>query len=72
MLITGEHEWGLIALRRRGGKRFDNLVNDPLVTLSICSGLDHSMFDLAARADVLGQVANYLADSRPTLATRSV
>lgn len=62
MMIFGEHEWGLIALRRRGGKRFNALVDDPLVTLSICPGLDHSMFDLAARAEVLDRVTNYLGE----------
>lgn len=63
MLVTGSEEWGLLALRTRGGRRFDALLQDPRLTLWLCPGLDHSMFDLAARAEVLDHITDYLAEA---------
>jgi pimeloyl-ACP methyl ester carboxylesterase len=52
VLLFGPDEWGLKALRRRGGKRFRRLVHDPAVRIIEVSGLDHSMFNAVARSQV--------------------
>jgi pimeloyl-ACP methyl ester carboxylesterase len=60
-LIFGEGEWGLRALRRRGGRRFNEVTKSPLTTLVEVPGLDHSMFDPTGRARVKELVRTYLA-----------
>lgn len=60
LLLSGEDEWGLLALRTRGGRRFDRVLADPHVTLRIVDGLDHSMFDVQARREVLDVVLSAL------------
>jgi hypothetical protein len=60
LLVFGTDERGLRVLRRRAGKEFDALLANPLVTLAEVPSLDHSMFDLAARADVEVIVRTYL------------
>jgi alpha-beta hydrolase superfamily lysophospholipase len=52
VMLFGPDEWGLKALRRRGGKRFLRVVHDPAVRVIEVPGLDHSMFDSAARREV--------------------
>lgn len=64
-LIFGEHEWGLIALRQRGGKRFRELLANRRVRMDICPGLDHSMFDLTSRAEVIDLVMAHLCELWP-------
>src|SRR5262249_36317709 len=61
-LIFGEQEWGLRALRRRGGNRFNEVTKSPLMTLVEVPGLDHSMFDPSGRVRVKELVRNYLSD----------
>jgi pimeloyl-ACP methyl ester carboxylesterase len=60
-LIFGEEEWGLRALRRRGGKRFNEVLESPLTALVEVPGLDHSMFDPSGRARVKALVRSYVA-----------
>ena len=60
-LIFGDDEWGLRALRRRGGRRFNEVTKSPLTTLVEVPGLDHSMFDPSGRARVKEHVRTYLA-----------
>jgi dienelactone hydrolase len=63
LLVFGNDERGLRELRRRASKHFDALLANPLVTLATVPSLDHSMFDLAARADVEEVVRQYLQQS---------
>jgi pimeloyl-ACP methyl ester carboxylesterase len=63
-LIFGEREWGLRALRRRGGRRFNEVAKSPFTTLVEVPGLDHSMFDPSGRARVKALVRSYFADLR--------
>jgi pimeloyl-ACP methyl ester carboxylesterase len=62
LLIFGDEEWGLRALRRRGGNRFNEVTKSPLMTLAEVPGLDHSMFDPSGRARVKELVRTYVSD----------
>ncbi|MEP6624208.1 MAG: alpha/beta fold hydrolase, partial [Acidimicrobiia bacterium] len=64
-LVFGPDEWGLRALRRRGGNRFRSVVEHPMTTLVEVSRLDHSMFDPEARTEVLGFLLPYLGAGGP-------
>ena len=59
-LVFGPQEWGLRALRRRGGKRFSAIQEDPMTTVVEISGLDHSMFDPRPRTEVVDFMVRYL------------
>ena len=59
-MVFGPAEWGLRALRRRGGKRFRKIQENPMTTVVKISGLDHSMFDPTSRAEVMGFLLRYL------------
>lgn len=56
VMLFGTEELGLRALRRRGGRRFNRLLFDPSLTLVEVPGLDHSMFNAAAREAVERQL----------------
>ena len=58
--IFGPQEWGLRALRRRGGKRFRKIEENPMTTVVEISGLDHSMFDPRPRTEVVDFMLGYL------------
>jgi pimeloyl-ACP methyl ester carboxylesterase len=60
LLVFGPDEYGLTALRVRGGRRFDALLADPLVTLTLVPGLEHSMFDREGRCAVQAIACDYL------------
>ncbi|MEP7055857.1 MAG: hypothetical protein ABI912_11480 [Actinomycetota bacterium] len=63
VLLFGESEWGLKALRRRGGRRFARVLDDAAVSLIEVPGLDHSMFDPAARMRVESTLLEILAST---------
>jgi pimeloyl-ACP methyl ester carboxylesterase len=61
-MVFGTGEWGLGALRQRGGRRFNEITQNPLATLVEVPGLDHSMFDITRRDTVKAHVRGYLTD----------
>ncbi len=63
VLVFGSDEWGLRALRIRGGRRFARLVEHPLVSVEVVDGLDHSMFDLEAQARARALIRARLVDA---------
>jgi hypothetical protein len=65
LLIFGPDEIGLRSLRKRTGDEFAALVGDPRFELQVMPGLDHSMFDLDARASVFATIRGYLARVLP-------
>jgi hypothetical protein len=65
VMVFGTDEWGLKALRRRGGRRFERVLRDPGVSLIEVRGLDHSMFDAGARALVQTTVLDVLRQADP-------
>jgi pimeloyl-ACP methyl ester carboxylesterase len=66
-LIFGDSEWGLHALQRRDGSRFQRLCRMPEVELVLVPGLDHSMFAAGMSAVVERLIAASLpsAGGRP-------
>ena len=59
-MVFGPDEWGLRALRQRGGKRFRKIQENPMTTVVEIPGLDHSMFDPTSRTEVMGFLLRYL------------
>lgn len=60
LMVFGTDEWGLRALRRRAPREFAKQCASSRVELEVLSGLDHSMFDLTARARVFDTVCEFL------------
>jgi pimeloyl-ACP methyl ester carboxylesterase len=59
LIIFGQKEWALRALRRRDPKGAAALVNSSTVTVTVIEGLDHSMFAVTARDDVRALVREW-------------
>jgi alpha/beta superfamily hydrolase len=60
LLIFGQDEWGLRALRKRDPGETRNLLAAPTLTMEVFDSLDHSMFDLEARRQVEEIVEKWL------------
>lgn len=60
LMVLGDKEWGLAALRRRTPKDLETLRRSDQVRLEVVPGLDHSMFNLVARDEVRSLVETEL------------
>ncbi len=69
LLVFGPSELGLRALRGRAGREFDGIVSDDRTELRVVPQLDHSMFNLEARAAVFETVRSYVGSTMPVGAT---
>ncbi len=62
LAVFGDEELGLLGLRHRAGRRLAGLVERGAVDLRIVDDLDHSMFRVHHRPEVLDIVQGYLRD----------
>jgi len=60
LLVFGDDEWGLKALRQRDPKATRAIFDDKTLTVEVFDALDHSMFDLDARRRVEDSVHDWL------------
>lgn len=65
LLLFGDNEWGLKALRRRGGRELKQAIESGQCTLVEAPGVDHSMFGAGSRESAFEVVLQFLDENVP-------